>query len=432
MRNTWLITKREYLSKVRTRAFVIATMAMPLVIGIFLLPGRLATMKMAGTRHIVVVSADRSLAEKVRQELQSPASNGPEIKEADVEDSARDLTGKYIVEISTDLSGAERDQLRERVSRKEIDGYLWLGPEQLASRKITYGRRETGDFIDRSAVRSATRNALVAQALAQHGIPAADSADVLKDVQLQMVRIDSGQEKKVNTDASTAGAFAMVLLLYTTVLFYGVAVMRAVVEEKSSRVLEVLLSSVTPKQLMAGKIIGVGAVGLTQVAIWGALAGIFAGPAALAGDLLRKAQVSPLAIVGFAVFFLLGYAFYATMYAALGAVVNTEQEGQQMQIIIMMPLVVAIGFIMVVIRDPNGPLATWVSMIPFVSPIVMYLRIVVQTPPLWQILLSIGILAATIYGLVVLCSRIYRVGILMYGKRPTLPEILKWIKYAGA
>jgi ABC-2 type transport system permease protein len=132
------------------------------------------------------------------------------------------------------------------------------------------------------------------------------------------------------------------------------------------------------------------------------------------------------------VFFLLGYALYATMYAALGAVVNTEQEGQQMQIIIMLPLILAISFVMIVMRDPNGTLATWVSMIPFVAPVVMYLRIVVQTPPLWQVLLSIGILVATIYGLVVLCSRIYRIGILMYGKRPTLPEIIKWIKYAGA
>jgi ABC-2 type transport system permease protein len=433
MRNVWLITKREYMTKVRTRSFIIATLAMPLIIGIFILPGRLATMKMGGTSHIVVVSADRGLAEKVQQELQKqqPTASS-DSKEDDTEGSARELTGKYVVEISTDLSDAERNRLRDRASRKEIDGYLWLGPEQLASRKITYGRRETGDFMDQSAVRSAMRSALVAQALSRQGMSVDESADVLKDVKLDIVQIARGQEKKVNAGAAFAATFALVLLLYTTVLFYGVAVMRAVVEEKSSRVLEVLLSSVTPKQLMAGKVVGVGAVGLTQIAIWSALAAVLAAPGALAADLFRKAQISPWTVVAFAVFFLLGYALYATMYAALGAVVNTEQEGQQMQIIIMLPLILAISFVMIVMRDPNGTLATWVSMIPFVAPVVMYLRIVVQTPPLWQVLLSIGILVATIYGLVVLCSRIYRIGILMYGKRPTLPEIIKWIKYAGA
>lgn len=432
MRNIWLITKREYITKVRTKAFIISTLAMPLIIAIFILPSRLATMKIGGTQRIVVVCADPSLAEKVQQELQTPAAKNSNSKDVPGENSGKDLAGKYVIEISTDLSDAERNRIRGRLSRKEIDGYLWLGPEQLASRKFAYVRRETGDFMDQSGVRSAVRSALVAQALSQHGLSAAESADVLKDVNLEVVQIDRGQEKKINAGAAFAASFALVLLLYTTVLFYGVAVMRAVIEEKSSRILEVLLSSVKPKELMAGKIIGVGAVGLTQFAIWCVMVTVVAAPGAMAADLFRKAQISPWSMIAFGVFFLLGYALYATVYAALGAMVNTEQEGQQMQIIIMLPLILAISFVMIVMRDPNGALATWVSMIPFVSPVVMFLRVVVQTPPFWQILLSIAILVTTIYGLVVLCSRIYRIGILMYGKRPTLPEIVRWIKYAGA
>jgi ABC-2 type transport system permease protein len=431
MRNIWLITKREYITKVRTKSFVIATLAMPLIVGIFILPSKLATMRMGGTRHIVVVSADSALASKVQHELQKTQSAATP-KDDDGEDSAQDLAGKYVVEISTDLSENERNRLRDRASRKEIDGYVWLGPEELATRKVTYGRRETGDYMDRGAVRSALRDALVAQSLEQHGISGEDARNALKDVTLDLVQINNSQEKKVNAGTAFAASFALVLLLYTTVLFYGVAVMRAVIEEKSSRILEVLLSSVTPKQLMAGKVIGVGAVGLTQIAIWGVLAAVVFAPGAIAADVFRKTQISPWVLAAFAVFFLLGYALYATMYAALGAVVNTEQEGQQIQIIIMLPLILAISFVMIVIRDPNGTVATWVSMIPFVAPVVMYLRIVVQTPPLWQIGLSIGLLVATIYGLIVLCSRIYRIGILMYGKRPTLPEIAKWIRYAGA
>jgi ABC-2 type transport system permease protein len=430
MRNTWLITKREYLTKVRTKSFIISTLAMPLIIGVFILPGKLATLRMGGTRHIVVVSADQTLAEKVQQELQASQASSNAKPDDDSDKSARELSGKYVVEISNDLSDNERDRLRDRMASKQIDGYLWLGPEQLASRSVIYGRRETGDFIDQSAVRSALHNAFVTEVLSQHGMSGEQAADVLKDVNIEVVQVQGGQEKKINAGAAFAATFAMMLLLYMTLLFYGVAVMRAVVEEKSSRILEVLLSSVTPRQLMAGKVIGVGAVGISQIAIWGAMAAVFAAPGAMAADLFRKAQISPWSIVAFGVFFLLGYALYATMYAALGAMVNTEQEGQQMQIIIMLPLILAISLAMMIIRDPNGPMATWISMVPFVSPIIMYLRIMVQTPPLWQIGLSIGLLVATIYGLVVLCSRIYRVGILMYGKRPTLPEIMKWIKYA--
>lgn len=432
MRNIWLITKREYISKVRTKSFVIATLAMPLIVGVFILPTKLASVRVGGIRHIVVVSADRSLTERLQQELQKPQNADPDKRRSRDDDSEDDLSGKYVVDISEDLSEAERARLRDRVSQKQIDGYLWLGPEELASRKAVYSRRETGDYMDTATVRSALRSALVAQTLAKHGLQGEEAEDALKPVAVDVVQIERGREKKISTGAVIAAMVAMVLLLYMTVLFYGVAVMRAVIEEKSSRVLEVLLSSVTPKQLMAGKVIGVGAVGLTQFAVWATVAAVFSAPGAIAADLFRKAQISPMAIAAFGVFFLLGYALYATMYAALGAVVNTEQEGQQMQIVLMLPLIVAVSFLMVVIRDPNGTLATWVSMIPFVAPLVMYLRIVVQTPPWWQIGLSVGLMVASIYGMIVLCSRIYRVGILMYGKRPTLPEIIKWVKYAGA
>ena len=146
--------------------------------------------------------------------------------------------------------------------------------------------------------------------------------------------------------------------------------------------------------------------------------------------MLGGLQLPTAAIVWFAVFYFLGFVLYSTMYAALGAMVNSDQEAQQWQTFIMLPLIVSIMVMMFILRQPNSPLAVWGSMVPFVAPILMYARIAVQTPPLWQIALSIAILLATIYGMVVLCGRIYRVGILMYGKRPTLPEIVKWIKYA--
>jgi ABC-2 type transport system permease protein len=227
----------------------------------------------------------------------------------------------------------------------------------------------------------------------------------------------------------------LLITIYVTVFIYGVNVMRSVIEEKSSRVVEVLLGSVTPMQLMAGKIIGVGAVGLTQIAIWAAVGSIvggggFAMATQLLGDSLKDAHISTTAILLFPVFFLLGYSIYSCLYAGIGAICNTEEEAQQMQFPVTLPLVFCMICAMSVIRDPNTALAFWLSIFPLTAPIIMYVRISVSMPPTWQIALSIAITLATLYGLVWLTSRIYRVGILMYGKRPTLPEIIKWIRYA--
>ncbi len=218
-------------------------------------------------------------------------------------------------------------------------------------------------------------------------------------------------------------------------LIYGLYVMRSVIEEKSSRVVEVLLGSVTPMQLMAGKIIGVGAVGLTQIGIWATAAGILGtGSIAIAhevmGENMKDAHISTASLVLFPVFFILGYATYACLYAAIGALVNSDEEAQQLQFPVTLPLVLCMVFAAAIIRDPNTPLAFWLSMFPLTSPILMYVRVAVSMPPAWQIASSIAISLASLYGLVWLTSRIYRVGILMYGKRPTLAEILKWIRYA--
>jgi ABC-2 type transport system permease protein len=224
----------------------------------------------------------------------------------------------------------------------------------------------------------------------------------------------------------------MVMLLYVNVLVYGFAVMRSIIEEKSSRILEVLLSSVTAKQLLAGKIIGVGAVGLTQVAIWLAIAGAFSliGLSST-GSALANVHIPVIGVVAFGVYFVLGYFLYSTMYAALGSMVNSDQEAQQVQWPAMLPIIFAIVMATPVLQHPNSQLAFWASLFPFFTPILMFVRIMAETPPIWQILLSIVLMLLTTWGLLGLSSRIYRVGILMYGKRPTLPELRKWLRYAG-
>jgi ABC-2 type transport system permease protein len=157
---------------------------------------------------------------------------------------------------------------------------------------------------------------------------------------------------------------------------------------------------------------------------------VFALPALAMQPNLSDLLVPPGVLVAFAVFFLLGYLLFSAMYAAIGAITTTEQEGQQLQFIIVIPLVLSVFMLSSVVRTPDAPFVVWMSMVPFFAPVLMYARIVIQTPPAWQIALSLCLLIATIAGLLILCARIYRIGILIYGKRPNLPEILKWLKYA--
>jgi len=225
-------------------------------------------------------------------------------------------------------------------------------------------------------------------------------------------------------------AIFQIMVLYMSVLLYGVNVMNAVLEEKNSRVMEVVLSTVEPKFLMAGKILGVGAVGLTQIAIWVTLGLFYSGSAVMGSGLDLKSIISIRSIVFFVVFYLLGYLLYSAMYAAVGAMCNSQQEAQQLSQLVTLPMVVPLFLIGYIVQYPGAPLSIAVSMFPLTAPLTMYARIVLQMPPWYELAASIGLLVATIYGVVLLCGKIYRVGILMYGKKPTLPEIVKWVKYA--
>ena len=224
----------------------------------------------------------------------------------------------------------------------------------------------------------------------------------------------------------------MGVILYISILVYGLYVMRGVLEEKQSRIIEVLLSSVKPFQLMLGKVTGIGLVSLTQVTIWVAsmftISSIAAGQAIAFGDF--KIPRIPLSMVLYMLLFMiLGYFLYSTLYAMVGAIVSSEEDGQQMQMPITILLVLPYILSSFVLSKPDSTTSIILSMIPFFSPILMFMRITVQQPPWWQIALSIGLLIATIFGAIWVAAKIYRVGVLMYGKRPSLPELVKWLKY---
>jgi ABC-2 type transport system permease protein len=429
MRNIWLITKREYLERVRTRSFIFLTLLLPAIVAAaFVLPAKVATMKAGRPPHLVVVTSTPQFGELVRSVLLAPSGGERDAEEE--KDPSAERGAAYEIEVDANATEAERARLLRQLSLGSIDGYLWMTDYAITQRTVTYSGRRITDFIDKARLTDKLTRAVAERQLTAAGLSAAQADQLFQPLKLEIVRVEKGRESKTSGEGTFIAIFVMVMLLYTAVIFYGVSVMRSVLEEKNTHILEVLLSSSTATELMAGKLLGVGAVGLTQMVIWIVIAGAVALPSLAMDPRFSGAQMSPEMRAAFVGFFLLGYLLYSAIYAAIGAIVTTEQEGQQIQITIVLPLVVAVFLMAPVIRAPDSPVAVWTSMIPFFSPLLMYLRIAVGPPPLWQVALSLFLLVATIAVILVLCGRIYRIGVLMYGKRPTVPEILKWLKYA--
>src|SRR5580692_3364041 len=437
MRNLWLIIKREYLERVRTRSFLILTLLLPgIMTVVMILPAKLATMG-EKAQHVVVVTSTPQFGEMIRQRFLSAMSATD--NDDDDDDAANSQSNaskpkpqqEYVIDVDANPTEAERTVLRDKVSSQAIDGYLWLSDDAIASGKVSWTSRSMAGFGERARLSETLNRIIQYDRLSTSGLTTEQADRLLKPIKIEAVRVEHGHESKGSGGSKFLEVVVMVMLLYMAVLLYGISVMRSVLEEKTSRILEVLLSSASSTQLMAGKLLGVGAVGLTQILVW-VLAGAFALPAMAMQPSFRELQIPLGVLFAFALFFLLGYLLYSTIYATIGAITTTEQEGQQLQFLVVIPLVLSVFMLGPVVRNPDAPAMVWMSMVPFFAPVLMYARIVVQTPPLWQIALSLLLLIATIAGIMILCARIYRIGILIYGKRPNLPEILKWLKYAKA
>jgi ABC-2 type transport system permease protein len=432
MHNIWLIVQREYLERVRTRSFIVLTLLIPAIMTVMMvLPAKLATVGQKA-QHIVLVTSSQHFGEIVRQQLLSAATASDQNQPGSGKVARRGTEQQDIIDVDPNPTESERAALRGKVASGAIDGYLWLTDQAIAAGKVTWVSRSLADFGESSFLSRGLNHVILYARLTRNGLGTDQVDQMLKPVKVNSIRIERGREVKGSGSGKFLEVAVMALLLYSAVLFYGISVMRSVLEEKNSRILEVLLSSATSTELMTGKLFGVAAVGLTQILVWSVMAGAIALPSLAMNPALSDLQIQPGVLAAFGVFFLLGYLLYSALYAVIGAITTTEQEGQQLQFVIVIPLVISLLMMVSVVRTPDAPAVFWMSMVPFFSPLLMFVRIVVHTPPLWQIALSALLLALTTAGTMVLGARIYRVGILIYGKRPTLPEILKWLKYAKA
>jgi ABC-2 type transport system permease protein len=416
MHEVLLIARREYLERVRSRAFLMMTILFPVFIGLMIGGSIFAGKLSSGLKEIAIASNDAVLAREVAAEMQSH--------------SRRDEPP----EVVTPASEAQRADLNQRVEGKALDGYLWL--EQApgaASPQVSFVSRSAGKLFSLGGMQNAIDRGIERAELIRRGATSAEIAATSHHPDIQTMQIRNGQLVRSNSLKSFFGAYAMMFLIYFTVVFYGMNVARSVVEEKTSRIFEVLLSTVRPQSLMAGKLLGVGAAGLTQMGIWFLLiAGIMGSSAsiALAQGGLGAFGVHPQQIFFLLAYFLLGFFFYSAIAAAVGASVSSEQEIQQFSMVIVAPLTVGMVLISYIVSNPTAWPVVLLSLFPPCAPIVMFLRMSSQMPPAWQIALSMLLMVAFIWAAIWFASRIYRVGILMYGKRATLPEILRWMRYS--
>lgn len=440
MNKVFAIIRREFVERVRTRVFVVATIGFPLLmVGLMFIPALLISKSSSVKRVAIIDAAEGDFGARIESALSAGRSGGDgeasafmdvvripaRGRLAQVRDSLLTVTGIDRKEAAT--QGIER-----------FDGLLLLSEETIASGKVDYLGSNAGSPTDMRTLQNRIRPLLVGERLQRAGVDPSVVGRAMGSVELVTSKVVNGKLTGESGQASYILGYAMGMLIYFGLLFYGVQVMSSIVEEKSTRVVEILASSLTPYQMMLGKVLGVGSAGLFQMGIWAGTATLLTMYKVQVGGLLG---VSPEAMAGFSVpavspallgvfllFFVLGFLMFSAMYAAIGAMCSTQQDVQQVQLPV--TLVVILGFFSVfsVLNDPNASLGQTLSLVPLVTPFVVPVRYSITPLPLTQVGISAGITLVFMLFVVWVASRIYRVGILSYGKRASIKDVWRWLR----
>ena len=430
------VVKREYVQRVRAKMFIVSTVVLPLIMSLFgVVPAIVLSIDAGSRQRLAVVDQTGKVYEQLRQALSSEAANQEGDSSIGNARRARGFGNFVLQEESAENQSIEqlRADLDGRLRARQLEGYVILPPDFLENGQAEFFTRNPGDLFSNRLLQSALNRAVREQRLIEAKVDPKTRQELFRPVDLQSVKIgDTGAER------DSGGGFALVfgvgIVMYLSILMYGQAILGAVIEEKETRIAEILFSSVKPFTLMMGKLVGVSLVALTQLAIWGLAFSAFAlyGVNILAGKgIPANIPTIPFShYIYFGLFFLLGYFLYATIYALLGSMVTTAQEGGQLAMPVILILVVSFYLFLPVSRSPDSSFSFWVSMFPLSAPVAMLVRIVTQTPPFWQIALSLLIGFGTVLVIMWIASRIYRVGMLMYGKRASIPEAWRWARQA--
>jgi len=429
-RDILVIAKREFIERVRTKAFVIGTIIGPIFMaGIMIVPAFMAS-RLAKSVTITVIDAEGSLRSLVEESLASTGAPAEEAASSEARPRNQGST-QFSVKppVGADLP-AQREAAKQAVLKGTLDVYVVLPPDVLTESKAEYYAKSVTDFEGIRAVDRAIEKAVFGKRISAAGIDPAHVAALTKPLDLKRLRVsDKGEQE--DRGVSFFLSLILVMMIYMGTLMWGQVVMTGVIEEKSNRVVEVIVSSTTPRNLLFGKLVGVGGAGLLQFGIWIlALVGVSAASGSMAFlSGIDLPEINPVLIAAFPIFFLLGFFLYASLYAAIGAAVNTIQEAQNFIFPVMLPIIMAMVCWPVVMRAPASNISVVLSLIPFMTPILMFLRMSVLMPPVWQIALSVVLTSLTIAMVIWVAARIYRVGILMYGKPPNFPEMVRWVRH---
>ena len=418
MKNIILIAKREFFTQVKKKSFIILTLLTPLLIIVF--GGVVSLMFQANETQMQISVIDKSGLFK--DKLKS------------------DENIRYIFSSEE----TEKSLIKTLETTEEMNGVMIIPKKEIHELENSI-EILTNKNLSNEARRNIAGNIseiIKAEKINALGISTVQIEDLNKSVNLHVVNVLEKEKKQDSFLVGVKSGLSMFLMycVFTFIMMYGIRVMRSVLEEKNNRVVEILISSVKPFELMMGKILGVTGVALVQFGVWVVMifasvmtlgssnVGMVSGVAEVQMVLSALSQINyGLILFVFVIYFLLGYLFYSAMYAAIGSAVDNETETQQFTLFAILPMMLGFYGSITIMNNPDGPMSFWLSMIPFTSPIAMLARIPFDVP-VWELVLSIGILLVSTLGMVFIASKIYRVGILMYGNKVTLKELWKWLK----
>lgn len=414
IKDIYLIIRREYLERVRRKSFIISTLLMPIIL--------IAMMALPALMTIWSTPENRTIAVIDKSGIALPALVGN--------------TEMTFVPTELSLDSAKKSE--------NYDAILCIGADVVTNpNNVQFYSHEATGMQTEQLISNQIAGAVESQRLLKYNIANLDKimADVHADVNMQSYRLDNGEETETSSMAYYFVSLITMMILYMFILLYGQMVMNSIIEEKNNRVLEVVVSSVRPSALLIGKIAGIGCVALTQMVIWGVLIYSFTAfgmPLLISGitDMDALSVLGSIGDVGYimgvfgtmTVLMILGYMFYSSIYAAIGAAVDNVQDASQLQSFAIVPIIAGLMFAMSAATDPNSQLAFWLSLVPFTSPMVMMAR-VPSGVPVWELATAMAILLVSVVAMVWLSAKIYRVGIFMYGKKPTVKDLVRWARY---
>ncbi|HKB80999.1 MAG TPA: ABC transporter permease [Thermoanaerobaculia bacterium] len=431
MRKLFAVLKREYLSAVRKKMFIFMTLFFPvLMTGVMLVPTLLISHGL-GEKNVAVIDGTGQLHDA----FANTASAVP--KKAGRRELPSNLRVRWIDASGDDVSQAAKPYLGRLRSENadKLDSVLVIPADVFngETAKMTFYSRAATDLITQQELASVANRAIYRRRLVEHGIDPSALDPLTRTVPVDAVQLSRSGEEKKGGEMNFLLGFIFAALLIIPSLVYGLEIMRGIIQEKSDRVVEILISSMSPRELLTGKITGIALVGLTQVSVWIivglGMATFFGASAQMAGFNLMQ-FLRPMVFVYFAVFFLLAYFTFVCIYAIGGSVCNSEKEAQQLIAPISMFMMVPWFLMFAIITNPDSALSVGFSLAPIFGPITMFVRTLVSEPPVWHIVVSIAVSIATILVFFWVTAKIFRTGILSYGKRPTIPELWRWLKVA--